>query len=63
LAREIVGNEVPIIPPHVFARGLAGSGAIFHLMMALASHRVSGPALFLATARNNGFAALLLDLP
>jgi hypothetical protein len=31
--------------------------------MALGSHRVSGPALFLGTARNNGFAALLLDLP
>jgi beta-ketoacyl synthase-like protein len=63
LAREIVGDKLPIIPPHVFAQGLAGSGAIFHLMMALASHRVSGPALFLGTARNNGFAALLLDLP
>jgi len=63
LAREIVGGEVPIIPPHVFAQGLAGSGALFHLIMALGSHRVSGPALFLGTARNNGFAALLLDLP
>jgi 3-oxoacyl-(acyl-carrier-protein) synthase len=63
LAREIVGDKVPIIPPHVFAQGLAGSGALFHLIMALGRHRVSGPALFLGTARNNGFAALLLDLP
>jgi hypothetical protein len=58
-----MGDEVPIIPPHVFAQGLAGSGALFHLIMALASHRVSGPALFLGTARNNGFAALVLELP
>jgi len=63
LARELMGDEVPIIPPHVFAQGLAGSGALFHLIMALASHRVSGPALFLGTARNNGFAALVLELP
>jgi hypothetical protein len=63
VAREIVGNEVVIIPPHLFAQGLAGSGALFHLILALSSQRISGPALFLGTARDSGFAALLLELP
>ncbi|HEY7353191.1 MAG TPA: beta-ketoacyl synthase N-terminal-like domain-containing protein [Terriglobales bacterium] len=62
LAREIVGDKVPIVPPHIFAQGLAGSGALFHLILAISSRCVGGPALFLGTARNNGFAALLLDL-
>jgi len=61
LAREIVGDGVTIIPPNAYAQGLAGSGALFHLILALSSGRVSGPALFLGTARNNGFAALLLE--
>ena len=63
LAREIVGDGVAITEPHAFATGLAGSGALFHLILALSSRPVSGPALFLATARNNGFAVLLLELP
>jgi Beta-ketoacyl synthase, N-terminal domain len=62
LAREIVGDGVDIIPASAFAQGLAGSGALFHLILALSSGRVSGPALFLGTARNNGFAALLFEL-
>lgn len=62
VAREIVGDKIPVMPPHAFAEGLAGSGALFHLIMALSIGPGSGPALFLATARNNGFAALLLDL-
>ena len=62
MAREIVGDKIPVMPPHAFAEGLAGSGALFHLIMALSSGPGSGPALFLATARNNGFATLLLDL-
>jgi len=62
LAHEIVGEGVAIIPPNAYAQGLAGSGALFHLILALSSGRVSGPALFLGTARNNGFAAILLEL-
>ena len=63
LAREIVGDGVAITEPHAFATGLAGSGALFHLILGVSSRRVSGAALFLSTARNNGFAVLLLELP
>ncbi len=63
VAREIVGDGVPIVPPNLFAQGLAGSGALFHLILALSGQPLSGQALFLGTARNNGFAALLLELP
>jgi beta-ketoacyl synthase-like protein len=63
LAREIVGDGVAITQPPAFADGLAGSGALFHLIMAFSTRRASGAALFLATARNNGFAVLLLELP
>ena len=62
LAHEIVGEGVAIIHPNAYAQGLAGSGALFHLILASSSARVSGPALFLGTARNNGFAAILLEL-
>lgn len=62
LAREIAGDN-PVIPPQAFAQGLAGTGALFHLIAALSNRPVSGQALFLGTARDNGFAALLLELP
>jgi hypothetical protein len=62
LAREI-GGDNPVILPQVFAQGLAGTGALFHLIAALSNRPASGKALFLATARDNGFAALLLELP
>lgn len=62
LAREILGEGAAIIPAQNFAQGLAGSGALFHLILALSSRPVSGPALFLGTARDNGFAALVLEL-
>jgi hypothetical protein len=62
LAREIIG-ENPVILPQAFAQGLAGTGALFHLIAALSNRPVSGQALFLGTARDNGFAALLLELP
>lgn len=61
-ARELVRDN-PVILPQAFAQGLAGTGALFHLIAALSSHPVSGQALFLGTARDNGFAALLLELP
>jgi hypothetical protein len=61
LARELAGDTV--IPPQPFALGLAGTGALFHLIAALSHRPASGQALFLATARDNGFAALLLELP
>jgi hypothetical protein len=62
LAREITGDN-PVILPQAFAQGLAGTGALFHLIAALSNRRISGQALFLGTARDNGFAALLLELP
>lgn len=63
LAREIAGANAVIIPSQPFAQGLAGVGALFHLILALSSHPISGQALLLGTARNSGFAALFLELP
>jgi hypothetical protein len=62
LAHEIAGDKTVILP-QPFAQGLAGTGALFHLIAALSSRPISGQALFLGTARDNGFAALLLELP
>jgi 3-oxoacyl-(acyl-carrier-protein) synthase len=65
--REISGDHCMITPPQAFARGLAGNGALFHLILALSdlagSPRLHEQALFLGTARANGFAALVLELP
>jgi 3-oxoacyl-(acyl-carrier-protein) synthase len=63
LAREIAGANAVIIPSQLFAQGLAGVGALFHLILALSNHPISGKALFLGTARHSGFAALSLELP
>jgi 3-oxoacyl-[acyl-carrier-protein] synthase II len=63
LAREIVGDGAVILPPQAFAQGLAGTGALFHLILGLGSRRVSGEALLLGTAAHHRFAAVLLELP
>jgi hypothetical protein len=63
LAREISGAGAAIVPPQPFAQGLAGTGALFHLILALSSQPISGQALLLGTAGDGGFAALLLELP
>jgi Beta-ketoacyl synthase, N-terminal domain len=63
LACEISGSDAVIIPPQPFALGLAGTGALFHLILALGSRPISGQALLLGTAGDGGFAALLLELP
>ncbi len=67
LARQIAGDGAPVIPPQPFALGLAGTGALFHLILGLsnlASGRPSsGQVLLLGTARDHGFAAILLELP
>jgi hypothetical protein len=62
VAREIFGANALIIPSQQFAQGLAGAGALFHLILALSSHRLSGQTLLLGTARDSGFAALFLEL-
>jgi 3-oxoacyl-[acyl-carrier-protein] synthase II len=62
LAREVSGDAAVIILPLAVAGGLAGTGALFHLILALSSRPVNGQALLLATAADSGFAALLLEL-
>jgi hypothetical protein len=63
LAREVIGDGPVIIPAQLFAQGLAGTGALFHLVLALSSRPASGQALLLGTASDNGFGAILLGLP
>ena len=63
LAREIVGDGAVIIPPQLFAQGLAGAGALFHLILALNGQPIRGQALLLGTAGDSGTAVLLLELP
>ena len=60
LAREIAGDGAIVIPPQSFAQGLAGTGALFHLILGL-NGNPTGEAkqravLLLGTARDNGFA-------
>lgn len=62
LAREISGDDAVIMLPRAFALGLGGTGALFHLILALSGRTANGKALLLATAANCGFAALLLEL-
>ena len=62
LAREISGDGAVIMPPQPFPQGLAGAGALFHLILGLSSKPISGPALLLGTAGDSGFAALALEL-
>jgi hypothetical protein len=67
LAREIVGDGAIVTRQQSFAQGLAGTGALFHLILGLSSRpssrSASGQVLLLGTARDNGFAALLLEMP
>jgi hypothetical protein len=67
VAREIGGDATTVISPQPFARGLAGTGAIFHLVLGLSAlpenRSVEEKSLLLGTARAGGFAAVLLDLP
>lgn len=68
------GAGAAIILPQPFALGLAGTGALFHLILGLSgkpggkpsdelgSRPVNGQALLLATAADSGFAAILLEL-
>jgi Beta-ketoacyl synthase, N-terminal domain len=67
MARESADDGAIVIRAQSFAQGLAGTGALFHLIFGLSSKpsgsSASGPVLLLGTAHDNGFAALLLELP
>ncbi|HLM81399.1 MAG TPA: beta-ketoacyl synthase N-terminal-like domain-containing protein [Terriglobales bacterium] len=67
LAREIAGDRAAIVPSQAVAAGLADTGALLHLILALSSRPTSGQALLLGTlsgtSGDRGFAALLLELP
>ena len=71
LARQIAGDAAEVIQTQPFAKGLAGTGALFHLILGLSSKPSEEPtgrsvgreALLLGTARDHGFAAMLLELP
>jgi hypothetical protein len=63
LAGEICGTSAGIVPAQAAAAGLTDASALLHLILALSSQLPSGRALLLGTSGENGFAALLLDLP
>jgi hypothetical protein len=58
----IVGRDAAILPAQAVAIGLADTGALLHLVLALSSGFGSGQALMLGTSGDSGFAALLLEL-
>jgi hypothetical protein len=63
LARRIAGPDAAIVPPQAVAAGLADTGALLHLILALSGRPRSGQALLLATSGETGFAAIHLELP
>jgi len=63
MAREIAGHHAAIVPPQPVAAGLADTGALLHLVLALSSRPSNGQALLLGASGKNSFAALLLELP
>jgi Beta-ketoacyl synthase, N-terminal domain len=70
VAREIAGDDAMILPSQAVAQGLAGTGALFHLILGLSnlpgnlprSRPTTGHALLLGTAGNGEFAAIHLEL-
>jgi beta-ketoacyl synthase-like protein len=63
VAREIVGRDATIVPPQAVAAGLADTGALLHLILALSTRSESGQLLLLGTSGDNSFAAILLERP
>lgn len=62
LARKIAGTAA-VMPSQPFPQGLAGTGTLFHLILALSNRPIGGQALLLATAGDSRFAALSMELP
>ncbi|HKV79056.1 MAG TPA: beta-ketoacyl synthase N-terminal-like domain-containing protein [Candidatus Sulfotelmatobacter sp.] len=63
LAGEICGTSVGLVPAQAAAAGLTDTGALLHLILALSNQAPSGQALLLGTSGENGYSALLLELP
>ena len=63
LAARFPDRSAGIVPAQAVAAGLTDAGALLHLILALSSQPPSGQALLLGTSGDNGFAALLLELP
>jgi hypothetical protein len=57
------GTSTGIVPAQAVAAGLTDTSALLHLILALGGQPPSGKALLLGTSGENGFAALLLELP
>jgi hypothetical protein len=55
-------NDARIVPSLPVADGLARSGGLFHLLLALSRRAGSGPTLMLGTAAGGAFAALRLEV-
>ncbi len=62
LAREITGFDTPIVLPQAVAAGLARTGGLLHLILALSSSPIGAQALHLATAGESSYAAIHLEL-
>lgn len=62
-AHSFAGNDARIVASLPVADGLAQSGGLFHLLLALSRRTGSGPALMLGTAAGGAFAALRLEAP
>ncbi|HEY0308321.1 MAG TPA: beta-ketoacyl synthase N-terminal-like domain-containing protein [Acidobacteriaceae bacterium] len=62
MAREFTNPAAAILAAQPVAAGLADSGGLFHLILALSSNPPKGKALMLATSGDSGFATLLLEL-
>ncbi|MGP8271313.1 MAG: beta-ketoacyl synthase N-terminal-like domain-containing protein [Terracidiphilus sp.] len=62
LAREITGFDTPIVLPQAVAAGLAKTGGLLHLILALSCRPVGAQALLLATAGESSYAAIHLEL-
>jgi len=59
---RMAAPDAVVLPAQPVALGLASAGGLLHLALALSTGPDSGLALMLATAANNGFAAILLEL-
>jgi hypothetical protein len=61
-AGSFAGKDARCVPSLPVADGLAASGGLFHLLLALSRRAASGPALMLGTAAGGAFAALRLEV-